>query len=87
MPKMRNALETKLEMSGIIIHHHLMGKSYLYITFRVVNELFFVVLLETKFFDRFIKSIHLVEMKVVPHHCFAVLIILLFEAGMKNKKK
>lgn len=62
-----SASDTKMKVSGTVTVHLHMGESHRHVNLRVVNELDFTVLLEAMFIDRFIKSIHPVERKIITH--------------------
>lgn len=68
IPDKVSASDTKLKDLQTITLHLSMGESRTCVNFGAVNSLFVSVFLRTTHIDRFIKSIHLAERNIFPHH-------------------
>lgn len=62
------ASDTKLNVSGTTTLHLCMGESYTCVNFCVMIELVVPVKPGLMYIDRFMKWIHPLESKIVPHH-------------------
>lgn len=71
---------SKLEVSGNIIIHCRMGESCTRDDFGAVNELLVAVLLKKTYINRVIRTTHLTEEKLVPHHSSLVPILMVYKA-------
>lgn len=86
MPDNRNAPDTKLEVSGTTIPHRHIRDALNSVSFVFVRKLVVPFLLQTTYFDRFNRSIHLVERKIFLYHYTPVPILMLYEAWSRAKR-
>lgn len=85
MLDIRNAFDTRLKVSGTITLHLGMGGSRTRVNFGFVNEQVVPVLLVAMYTNRLVRSIHLAQKKIFPHHSPPVPVLLYMKRRVKPK--
>lgn len=87
MSHSHSASNTKLKVSEAITFPIHMDEEHNQINFGVVSELFVTILLQKNYIDTIIKSIQLVEQRIVPYRFLPLPILTIHEAVNEDEKK